>query len=152
MSNVHASANATLIRGGNKSRDYNRDHNRDDSIDYLVEILSQQFSFRESKKVEGKIADARPGYIRPQNEYFQMRKILESARIDGKISSHSANLAINLFARMLSRKLWQDKVVFNRLPKRERLNGVKVNYDQRDLMIISRRVARRILRRRLRRG
>lgn len=116
-----------------------------DEIDNLVEILSKQFSFRESRRVENSIPRPSVPYIRPQNEYFQMRKIRESAKENGRISLHSARLAERIFARMISRQLWLEKIVFNR---RAINQGSLVNYDQRDLMIIARRVAKRIISRR----
>lgn len=123
------------VRGQNKPQD---------DIDNLVKILSQQFSFRESKKVENSLPSS--PYIRPQYKYFQMRAILQATNSTGRLNKVSADLAVNLFARMLSRRLWRDKVFCNR---KQLENGLLVNYDQRDLMIIARRVARRVLRRKL---
>lgn len=120
---------------------------------------SQQFSFRESKRVETAIKPFLRG-PRPHDEIVKMRTILNATRRkkntcgDIRVNHSAASLSIKLFERMIARRLWYYGVVFS--PPRNSatgevrkpwLNGFAVNYDQQDLLIIARRVARRIVER-----
>lgn len=111
----------------------------------LAKILASQFSFRNSARVE-RTYRPRSTYIRPQNEYFQMRAIRESS---GATSKAVADLALQMFSRILSRRITQRAIFNNRVSRVDRRGEAKLdNLDNRDLMIRCRRVARRILLRR----
>lgn len=66
-----------------------------------------------------------------------------SARRRVGLISRESNLAAQIAARFISRKLWQN-VAWN---QRAYFHGFPANYDQRDLHLIARRVARRVIRR-----
>lgn len=105
----------------------------------------QHFSFRESAKIEKQINAFQS--VRSQSEFFTMRTILDAAKRTKsvRVNLQMSKLADKLFSHMVSRKLWRE-FLFNH---RAWLNGFPTNYDQQDLMLACRRVARRIYLRRL---
>jgi len=138
---------ATKKTNGRFSRFSEQDAN--DLATNLAKSLSHQFSFRESKALEKRVAaspETTTKKLRSGSKLFQMRTILSSAKRDKsfRVNLQATELAVKLFSRMFSRKLWRENIVYSR---RAWLNGFPVNYDQQDLMLICRRVARRIARR-----
>lgn len=127
-----------------------------DDADAILQVLSEvedsrtkKFSFRASKRIENKILPfvqkSRP---RRREEFFTQRIIVSSANNPkfGKISPLAASLAVKLFSRMIARKIWRENIVYKR---QAWLDGYPVSYDQRDLMLRCRRVAKRIVLRRV---
>lgn len=111
------------------------------------------FSFRESAKLEKEIAETPSFQFRKRTnskELFVMRTILDYSKIENQLNSNlagriyrrEADLAVSIFQVVITSKIWQN-ICWNGFAWKD---GVRINLDQTDLMIICRNVAKEILR------
>lgn len=128
-----------------------RSNAKKDSLDELEDLFSNLknsgcFSFRNSAKLEKIVAyKPRQSFL----ELFDQRTILNhSVRCSFRLYSTASDLAVCIFANFLARhnKLWQRTIENRRAWQDNHLQ----NYDQRDLHLIARKVAQRIVSRRKR--